>query len=85
MLTGVLAATAIGMGLWLGFVAPASRRSLAALIGGAAAFFLAALALHGWSDLFSGRLTLVVYGLALAIPLTASRFAATKWTSPDEP
>lgn len=84
MLTGVLATAAIGIGLWLGFVAPPSRRSLAVLIGGAAVFFLAALAIHGWAGLFTGHLTLVAYGLALAIPVTASRFAATKWTSPED-
>jgi hypothetical protein len=84
MLTGVLAAAAIGIGLWLGFVAPPSRRSLAALGGGTAVFFLAALAVHGWPDLFAGHLALVAYGLALAIPVTASRFAATKWTSPED-
>lgn len=77
MLTVVLALATVGAGLWAGFAAPPSRRSVLALASGAAFFFLGALGLHGWGLMW------IAYALVIALPVVAARTAATKWSTPD--
>ena len=48
MLTAILAVATIALGVWLGFATPATARSLGSIVGGAAFFFVAAVALYGW-------------------------------------
>ena len=48
MLTVILALATIAIGVWLGFATPATGRSIGRFVGGAAFFFVAALAVYGW-------------------------------------
>ena len=78
MLTAALALATIGVGLWAGFIAPPSRAGALALAGGALLCLLAAFGVYGWH-----WVTLVACAPAFAVPVTAARLAATKWSTPD--
>jgi hypothetical protein len=78
MLTTILALATIGVGLWAGFIAPPSRGGALVLAGGALLCLLAAAGLYGWH-----WVTLVACAPAIAVPVTAARLAATKWSTPD--
>ena len=78
MLTAALALATIGVGLWAGFIAPPSRAGALALAGGALLCLLAAFGVYGWH-----WVTLVACAPAIAVPVTAARLAATKWSTPD--
>jgi len=78
VLTAALALATIGVGLWAGFIAPPSRGGALALAGGALLCLLAAFGFYGWH-----WITLVACAPAIAVPVTAARLAATKWSTPD--
>lgn len=68
---------AIGVGLWAGFAAPPSFRSVLALTGGALSVLLFAFTAYGWG------FAVMAAPLAIAAPVAAARMAATKWSTPD--
>jgi len=79
VLTAVLALATIGVGLCAGFIAPPSRAGALALAGGALLCLLAAFGFYGWH-----WVTLLACAPAIAVPVTAARLAATKWSTPDD-
>ena len=78
MLIAVLLLATVGLGVWAGFVAPPSRGWVLGLASGAVLSFFAAFGLFGWQ-----WITLIACAPAVAVPVTAARMAATKWSTPD--
>lgn len=67
----------VATGVYLGFAAPPSGRSVLLVASVAVLCFLAALGIDGW------ELAWKASGLVIAVPIVAARMAATKWSTPD--
>lgn len=67
----------VGAGIYIGFAAPPSARSVLLLTSVAVVCFLAALGIDGWALAWKAS------GLGLAVPVVSARMAATKWSTPD--
>ena len=67
----------IAAGVYIGFAAPPSGRSVLVVTGVAVLCFVAALGIDGWALAWQAS------GLVVAVPLVGARMAATKWSTPD--
>jgi hypothetical protein len=67
----------VAAGVYIGFAAPPSGRSVLLVTGVAVLCFLAALGIDGWA------LAWKACGVVVAVPLVSARMAATKWSTPD--
>ena len=73
----ILLLITVAAGLYIGFAAPPSVRSVLLVSGVALFCFLAALGIDGWALAWKAS------GLVVAVPLVSARMAATKWSTPD--
>ena len=67
----------VAAGIYIGFAAPPSARSVLLLTAVAVLCLLAAFGLDGWDLAWKAA------GLVVAVPLVGARMAATRWSTPD--